>query len=83
MAKLLGNAFNTDQKLRLKSVSQRIWASVSLLMTVVQENGGLGTYCMLGANLASGHHNDRFDFDESVLSTGLELLVKTVSALQE
>lgn len=55
----------------------------SHLMTVVQENGGLGTYCMLGANLASGHHNDRFDFDESVLSTGLELLVKTVSALQE
>lgn len=55
----------------------------SHLMTVVQEQGGLGTYFMLGADLASGHHNDRFDFDESVLSTGVELIVKTVLALQE
>lgn len=55
----------------------------SHLMTVVQEHGGLGTYFMLGANLSAGHHNDRFDFDESVLSTGVELLVKTVIALQK
>jgi aminobenzoyl-glutamate utilization protein A len=54
----------------------------SHLMSVVQENGGLGTYFMLGADLSAGHHNDRFDFDESVLSTGVELMVKTVLALQ-
>lgn len=54
----------------------------SHLMTVVQQNGGLGTYLMLGANLSAGHHNDKFDFDESVLSTGVELIVKTVLALQ-
>ena len=54
----------------------------SHLMTVVQENGGLGTYFMLGADLSAGHHNDKFDFDESVLSTGVELIVKTVLALQ-
>ena len=54
----------------------------SHLMTVVQENGGLGTYFMLGANLSAGHHNDKFDFDESVLSTGVELIVKTVVTLQ-
>lgn len=54
----------------------------SHLMTLVQEQGGLGTYFMLGSNLSAGHHNDRFDFDESVLCIGVELMVKTVLALQ-
>lgn len=55
----------------------------SHLMTMVQEQGGLGTYFMLGSNLAAGHHSDRFDFDESILATGVELMVKTVLALQK
>lgn len=54
----------------------------SHLMTVVQEKGGLGTYFMLGSDLSAGHHSDRFDFDESVLSVGVELMVKTALALQ-
>ena len=29
----------------------------SHLMTVVQENGGIGTYMMIGTELSSGHHD--------------------------
>jgi len=53
----------------------------SHLMSRVQDQGGLGTYIMLGTTLASGHHTDRFDFDESVLPVGVELLARSVSAL--
>lgn len=50
----------------------------SHFMTVVQENGGEGTYFMLGAELAAGHHSDRFDFDEAVLAPGVELTIRAV-----
>lgn len=53
----------------------------SHFLTAVQNQGGSGTYIMLGTTLASGHHNERFDFDESVLLTGTELLVRSVSTL--
>ncbi|CAM3997570.1 amidohydrolase [Mesobacillus zeae] len=50
----------------------------SHFMSVVQENGGIGTYYMLGSNRTAGHHDDHFDFDESVLPTGVELNVRAV-----
>ncbi|KJS20574.1 MAG: peptidase M20 [Clostridiaceae bacterium BRH_c20a] len=50
----------------------------SHFMTVVQENGGIGTYVMVGSQLAAGHHDFYFDFDESCLAPGVELMLKTV-----
>lgn len=50
----------------------------SHLMTVVQENGGVGTYMMIGTELSSGHHDFYFDFDKSALAIGVELMVRTV-----
>lgn len=50
----------------------------SHFMTVVQENGGIGTYIMVGSQLTAGHHNDYFDFDETILAPGIELMVRTV-----
>ncbi|HHT63218.1 MAG TPA: M20 family metallo-hydrolase [Clostridia bacterium] len=47
-------------------------------LTAVQEKGGLGTYMMIGSNLTAGHHDNYFDFDESTLSTGTELLLRIV-----
>lgn len=55
----------------------------SHFMTVVQNNGGMGTFFMLGTDLAAGHHDFYFDFDESVLSTGVELIVRAVVDLLE
>ncbi len=43
-------------------------------MRRVQEHGGVATYVILGAALASGHHTPRFDFDEAALPLGVKLL---------
>lgn len=51
------------------------------MMSVVQANGGSGTYYMLGADRTAGHHDSYFDFDEAVLKIGVELNVKTVLKL--
>ncbi|MDR1828136.1 MAG: amidohydrolase [Methylobacteriaceae bacterium] len=50
----------------------------SHMMTVVQRNGGLGTYIQAGTNRTAGHHNDHFDFDEEDLAPAAELLVRLV-----
>jgi aminobenzoyl-glutamate utilization protein A len=44
------------------------------MMNRVQEKGGESTYIMLGSDIAEGHHNRYFDFDESVMVHGLKLL---------
>jgi len=43
-------------------------------MQRVQARGGLATYVVVGAALASGHHTPRFDFDEAALPLGVKLL---------
>ena len=47
-------------------------------MSLVQKEGGSGTYLMIGSELASGHHDFYFDFDERVLAPGVELFVRVV-----
>ncbi len=51
------------------------------LMTLVQRNGGSGTYMQIGARLAAGHHNTGFDFDEACLPRALEILARMVRKL--
>lgn len=48
----------------------------------VQQRGGQAAYVMVGANLATGHHDFPFDFDEDALVLGIvgsvtEELLKT------
>ncbi|MDD4599699.1 Indole-3-acetyl-aspartic acid hydrolase [bioreactor metagenome] len=50
----------------------------SHFMTIVQQNGGMGTYIMIGSDLAAGHHSNYFNFDESILAPGVELMVRSV-----
>ena len=52
----------------------------SHMMTVVQQNGGFGTYVQVGTNKTAGHHNDRFDFDEEDLLPMAEIILKVVNA---
>ena len=40
----------------------------------VADRGGKGIYMMYGTELAAGHHNDKFDFDESVIPRTAEFL---------
>ncbi|WP_048602106.1 amidohydrolase [Rubeoparvulum massiliense] len=48
------------------------------MMSTVQAHGGKGTYYMIGANRAAGHHDNHFDFDETALAVGVELVVRSV-----
>ncbi|MFD1336996.1 amidohydrolase [Oceanobacillus iheyensis] len=50
-------------------------------MEKVQQNGGLATYCVFGTELAAGHHNEKFDIDESSLLVGVEVLYQAVEEL--
>lgn len=46
----------------------------SHMMTVVQQNGGQGTFYMIGSDLAAGHHDFYFDFDEDCLAPAVEFV---------
>ena len=52
----------------------------SYFMERVQEKGGQAAYMMIGANLAAGHHDSRFDFDENALEFAVKML--SVSAIE-
>lgn len=53
----------------------------SLMMERVQSHGGLATYMFFGSEIAAGHHNSKFDFDESVLKRGFDLYTRLVQRL--
>ena len=48
------------------------------MLEAVQKAGGKGTYALLGSPLKAPHHNDRFDFEETVLSRGVELVSRMI-----
>lgn len=50
----------------------------SYFMEKVQQNGGQAAYIMVGADLAAGHHDSYFDFDERALELATKII--TVSA---
>lgn len=49
----------------------------TLMMARVQQNGGLASYMVFGTDLSAGHHNEKFDFDEQVMSVAIETLART------
>lgn len=44
------------------------------MMERVKQHGGQATYAIFGCDLAAGHHNARFDFDESVMGKAVQML---------
>lgn len=53
----------------------------SYFMERVQEHGGQAAYMMIGADLAAGHHDSHFDFDEAALVDALKMLTSTAVGL--
>ncbi|WP_024529125.1 M20 family metallo-hydrolase [Serratia fonticola] len=47
------------------------------MMERVKSHGGQATYVIFGCELSAGHHNEKFDFDEQVLTVA----VKTLASL--
>jgi aminobenzoyl-glutamate utilization protein A len=50
-------------------------------VNTVQAHGGVGTMIIVGSEIAAGHHQPHFDFDERVLADGAALLAKTAVRL--
>ncbi|EPY5258678.1 TPA: M20 family metallo-hydrolase [Klebsiella variicola subsp. variicola] len=48
----------------------------TLMMARVQARGGLASYMIFGTQLSAGHHNEKFDFDESVMALAVETLAR-------
>jgi aminobenzoyl-glutamate utilization protein A len=53
----------------------------SYFMERVQQRGGQAAYVMIGTDLAAGHHDCFFDFDESALVPGVALLAGVAADL--
>ena len=49
----------------------------TLMMARVQQNGGMASYMVFGTDLSAGHHNEKFDFDEQVMTIAIETLART------
>ena len=50
-------------------------------MERVQSHGGQAAYLMIGANLAAGHHDSHFNFDENALPNAAKILTCTAASL--
>lgn len=48
------------------------------MMERVKKNGGLASYIIFGTTLAAGHHNERFDIDETVMKIALKALSELI-----
>ncbi len=48
------------------------------LLERVQRRGGQAAYLLIGSDLAAGHHNDEFDFDEQSMVNGVLLLQRLI-----
>jgi aminobenzoyl-glutamate utilization protein A len=53
----------------------------SYMLKDVQEQGGQGVYIQTGADRTAGHHNERFDLDETALRPAVELLSGSICRL--
>ena len=49
----------------------------TLMMARGQENDGMASYMVFGTDLSAGHHNEKFDFDERVMTVAIETLART------
>ncbi|MBQ7516726.1 MAG: amidohydrolase, partial [Schwartzia sp.] len=50
-------------------------------MERVQQRGGQAAYILVGADLAAGHHDSRFNFDEAALPKAVTLLAASAAGL--
>lgn len=53
----------------------------TFIMNQVSKNGGLSTYVAIGGPTYGGHHNEKFDFNEDSLLTGVKLLYQLLENL--
>ncbi len=55
----------------------------SYMMNEVEANGGKAMYFLYGTDLAAPHHNNKFDYDESILMTAYKALTSSLELLMK
>ncbi|ACS84327.1 M20 family metallo-hydrolase [Musicola paradisiaca] len=53
------------------------------LMERVKAHGGLASYAIFGTDLSAGHHNEKFDFNESVIPVAVKTLALLALNIQQ
>ena len=56
---------------------------VTYMMNEVEKNGGKTVFYLFGTNLKAGHHNNKFDFGEDVLSMAYRTYIETILMLNK
>lgn len=51
---------------------------VSFMLERVEQNGGKCIHYLLGTELKSPHHNNKFDYKEDVLEFGIKAFIDTI-----
>lgn len=81
LIELLANIASEELGLTLVEKSFGGSEDATLLVRRVQHCGGQAAYIVLGADIAAGHHEANFDFDESVLTHGVQIFASCISKL--
>lgn len=55
----------------------------TFMMNKVQENNGLASYMIFGTTLTAGHHNERFDIDETVMKIAVKSFVEILTGINK
>ncbi|MFS0646091.1 hypothetical protein [Siminovitchia sp. 179-K 8D1 HS] len=84
---LNGHASESDHPFIEKSMAESDNSGGSedatYFMEEVQRNGGSATYCIIGTDLAAGHHNEKFDINEESLLPAVEILYDSIIKLNK
>lgn len=66
---------------KLEDLSSSGSEDATYFMKRVQSRGGEATYCIVGTDLAAGHHHPCFDINEESLFAGVDVLYRTALRL--
>ncbi|MFC3419072.1 amidohydrolase [Salinicoccus hispanicus] len=78
---LKGIAEETGLTSELRSDAAAGSEDATFLINAVQKQGGQATYCVFGTDLAAGHHNEKFDINESSMLPAVETLFASAKKL--
>ncbi|MGH7105792.1 MAG: amidohydrolase [Acetobacteraceae bacterium] len=83
LARVIAEAGREMPEISVSAVPHQAGGSedATYFMREVQKRGGNAAYAVIGSDLASGHHTPRFDFEESDLAWGIELITRTLLRL--
>lgn len=56
---------------------------IARMMNFVEKNGGETVHMLYGSDLAAGHHNEKFDFDEKTLLNAYDIMIELLKFINK